>query len=121
MDSEHLSRLVDRYFRGETSLEEEATLRRILSQGEEQHDGADAFRTTPEARAASALEDRCGSIVAVEAYGTERESERGTRLYEVYGEVVFFVLRAALILDLGMRVHHYVGENSRRYLSLIHI
>lgn len=55
MDSEHLSRLVDRYFRGETSLEEEATLRRILSQGEEQHDGADAFRTTPEARAAAAM------------------------------------------------------------------
>lgn len=55
MDSEHLSRLVDRYFRGETSLEEEATLRRILSQGDGQHDDADAFRTTPEALAAAAI------------------------------------------------------------------
>ena len=54
MDSEHLSRLVDRYFRGETSLEEEATLRRILSQRDGQQDDADAFRTTPEARAAAA-------------------------------------------------------------------
>ena len=55
MDSEHLSRLVDRYFRGETSLEEEAALRSILSQEDVQHDGADAFRTTPEARAAAAM------------------------------------------------------------------
>lgn len=55
MDSEHLSRLVDRYFRGETSLEEEAALRRILSQEGVQHDDADAFRTTPEARAAAAM------------------------------------------------------------------
>ena len=55
MDSEHLSRLVDRYFRGETSLEEEATLRRILSQRDGQQDDADAFRTTPEARAAAAM------------------------------------------------------------------
>lgn len=55
MDSEHLSRLVDRYFRGETSLEEEATLRRILSQRDRQQDDADAFRTTPEARAAAAM------------------------------------------------------------------
>lgn len=55
MDSEHLSRLVDRYFRGETSLEEEAALRRILSQKGVQHDDADAFRTTPEARAAAAM------------------------------------------------------------------
>ena len=49
----------------------------------------------------------------------ERESQRGTRLYEVYGEVVLLVLRAALILDLGMRVHHYVGETSRRYRELV--
>lgn len=55
MDSEHLSRLIGRYFRGETTLEEEATLRRILPQADGQREGTDAFRTTPEARAAAAM------------------------------------------------------------------
>lgn len=47
MDSEHLSQLLDRYFRGETSSKEEATLRRILL-------SQDA-PATPEARAAAAM------------------------------------------------------------------
>lgn len=47
MDSEHLSQLLDRYFRGETTPEEEASLRRILL-------SQDA-PTTPEAQAAAAI------------------------------------------------------------------
>lgn len=47
MDSEHLSQLLDRYYRGETSVGEENELRRLLSD-----DGAPF---TPEARAAAAM------------------------------------------------------------------
>lgn len=47
MDSEHLSQLLDRYYRGETSVGEENELRRLLS--------ADGAPSTPEARAAAAM------------------------------------------------------------------
>lgn len=47
MDSEHLSHLLDRYYRGETSVGEENELRRMLS--------ADGAPSTPEARAAAAM------------------------------------------------------------------
>lgn len=47
MDSEHLSQLLDRYYRGETSVGEENELRRLLS--------ADDAPSTPEARAAAAM------------------------------------------------------------------
>lgn len=47
MDSEHLSQLLDRYYRGETSVGEENELRRMLS--------ADDAPSTPEARAAAAM------------------------------------------------------------------
>lgn len=47
MDSEHLSQLLDRYYRGETSVGEENELRRMLS--------ADGAPSTPEVRAAAAM------------------------------------------------------------------
>ncbi|MCI5718772.1 MAG: hypothetical protein MR292_10390 [Alistipes sp.] len=47
MDSEHLSQLLDRYYRGETSVGEENELRRMLS--------ADGTPSTPEAHAAAAM------------------------------------------------------------------
>lgn len=47
MDSEHLLQLLDRYYRGETSVGEENELRRMLS--------ADDVPSTPEARAAAAM------------------------------------------------------------------
>lgn len=47
MDSEHLSQLLARYYRGETSVGEENELRRMLS--------ADDASSTPEARAAAAM------------------------------------------------------------------
>ena len=47
MDSEHLSQLLDRYYRGETSVGEENELRRKLS--------ADGAPSTPEARSAAAM------------------------------------------------------------------
>lgn len=62
MDSEHLSQLVDRYFRGETSTEEEALLRRALAdRAEGSADTNGAAPLTPEERAAAAMLRLAGS------------------------------------------------------------
>lgn len=52
MDSEHLPRLLDRYYRGETTLAEEEALHRLLAQRAEA-DGTDT--PTPEERAAAGI------------------------------------------------------------------
>ena len=94
MDSEHLSRLVDRYFRGETSLEEEATLRRILSQRDGQQDDADAFRTTPEARAAAAMLALAEHANDGKAPLHPDHPERGNRTYHLEGDKRVYLSKA---------------------------
>lgn len=113
MDSEHLPRLLDRYYRGETTLAEEEALRRLLAQRAEA-DGTDT--PTPEERAAAEM---------LHLAETERETNATIRLHEAPARpwriAVATALSAAAIAAVAVTLTHptvYGYVNGRPVTSI---